>query len=534
MLVQKKLNPIYPALFSGVLFFAAWPVSPLTPFVFFAFVPLMLLSANLTKAKSFYFYAFIGMLVFNTLSTWWIWNSTDVGSIMAIIANSLLMALPLLLYHKCKKVLGNYWGSASLIVFYLAFEYLHLNWQLSWPWLTMGNVFAAQTSWVQWYEYTGAAGGSFWVLLVNVLIFHWIIYTRNKNPEEKGFKFYINWRLSFVIAAIVLPIVCSLIIGLNGIVFKERTNNVVIVQPNIDPYGKFESGSVARQIQILLSLTHEKVDSSTRLVIWPETAMSYDVTENEVLNNHAYETVKLFLQHYPKLHILTGISTYKFTDNKDQPAVRTLKDGRMVISYNTAVLLNAKNPPQFYHKSKLVPGVETIPSFLNFLSPVFEQFGGSAAGYGKSDSAIVLNAVDSIETFKCAPIICYESIYGEYVTEYVKKGANLLTIITNDGWWGNTPGHKQHLAYAKLRAIETRRWVARSANTGISAFINPYGRIMERKEWDEAASLSYQVSLKTSETFYVKYGDYIFRVALVFSVIFVLVYFIIIIKKRIK
>ncbi|MFZ8281203.1 nitrilase-related carbon-nitrogen hydrolase, partial [Staphylococcus aureus] len=77
-----------------------------------------------------------------------------------------------------------------------------------------------------------------------------------------------------------------------------------------------------------------------------------------------------------------------------------------------------------------------------------------------------------------APIICYESIYGEYIRTYVQKKATLLSIITNDGWWGNTPGYQQHLAYAKLRAIENNRWVVRSANTGVSAIINNKGNLL--------------------------------------------------------
>lgn len=118
-----------------------------------------------------------------------------------------------------------------------------------------------------------------------------------------------------------------------------------------------------------------------------------------------------------------------------------------------------------------------------------------------------------------APIICYESIYGEYVAGYVSKGANLLTIMTNDGWWGNTPGHKQHLHYARLRAIETRTWIARSANTGISAVIDPFGEIVATQPWDTAAVINTKMPpsydpdwiAPQEKTFYVRYGDYLYR-----------------------
>src|SRR5574343_444659 len=84
---------------------------------------------------------------------------------------------------------------------------------------------------------------------------------------------------------------------------------------------------------------------------------------------------------------------------------------------------------------------------------------------------IWLEFVHCIINLKLAPAVCYESVYGDFMAKYIRSGAEVICIITNDGWWGNTPGHRQHLAYAKLRAIETRKQIIRSANTGISCFV---------------------------------------------------------------
>ena len=108
--------------------------------------------------------------------------------------------------------------------------------------------------------------------------------------------------------------------------------------------------------------------------------------------------------------------------------------------------------------------------------------------------------------------ICYESVYGEHCAKYVRKGARLLTVITNDAWWGNTPGYRQHLSYSRLRAIETRRWVARCGNTGISAIIDPCGRILDRTPWWEEAVLQGSVQLLQGQSFFVRYGDMVGRV----------------------
>ena len=140
---------------------------------------------------------------------------------------------------------------------------------------------------------------------------------------------------------------------------------------------------------------------------------------------------------------------------------------------------------------------------------------------------------DSVD-YITAPIICYESIYGEYVSSYVQKGANILTIITNDGWWGNTNGHKQHLLMAKLRSIETRHWVARSANTGISAVIDPYGKIIEERKWDEAATIKFYIPTATTKTWYTQYGDYIYKLFAVIGTVILCWIFFIWVKKKVS
>jgi apolipoprotein N-acyltransferase len=159
------------SLLSGLLLWAAWPLSPLTFLIFIAFVPLLFLADVVKHRVGFFVYAFITLLTWNAATTWWIWNSTDVGAIAAIITNSLLMTLPWWCYRVFNRLYGNRTGYIALVLFWMGFEYIHLNWQLSWPWLTLGNVFASHPNWVQWYEYTGTSGGSFWILVINLLFF---------------------------------------------------------------------------------------------------------------------------------------------------------------------------------------------------------------------------------------------------------------------------------------------------------------------------------------------------------------------------
>jgi apolipoprotein N-acyltransferase len=190
-------------------------------------------------------------------------------------------------------------------------------------------------------------------------------------------------------------------------------------------------------------------------------------------------------------------------------------------SYNTAIQFN-KNGIKYYHKSKLVPGVEKMP--FPFIFKHIEQFaidlGGTTGSLGiQNERTVFFNNSGKVAI---APVICYESVYSDYVTDYIKNGANLIAIITNDGWWENTPGHKQHLAYAKLRAIETRKEIVRCANTGISCFITSLGEIEQATKYWEKAIISKQVSTTDTQTLFVKFGDVISYLSSIIAILLVI------------
>jgi apolipoprotein N-acyltransferase len=293
--------------------------------------------------------------------------------------------------------------------------------------------------------------------------------------------------------------------------------NIVVVQPNIDPYMKFESGMQKGQLQTLIALSESKIDSSTAMVVWPETALNLpsgidlDKVDQEVYLLPLWT----FLADHPRLTLLTGIEGIRYIPEGSQgeQARAIPNSGYYYESYNAATIINHTGVRQLYYKSKLVPGVETLPSFLRFIASWFEQFGGTGGGYTAQEDRTVL--IDSINGYRIAPAICYESIYGEFLTGYVRNGANLICIITNDGWWANTSGHKQHMQYARLRAIETRRWIARSANTGISAFVSPLGEVLKPEPWDKAAAIKLSVPPVEDIVFFARHGDLLSRICVV-------------------
>jgi apolipoprotein N-acyltransferase len=527
--VIKKRYLFLLSLISGLLLSFGWPARGFPVLLFGGFVPLLFIEDYIYRNKklfsrlSFFFYAFISMMLWNILTTYWIYYSTAVGVILAVVLNTLFMSFTLSLFHYSRIVLKHNSAYITFILYWISFEYLHLNWELTWPWMNLGNGFANFPSWIQWYEYTGSFGGTLWILLVNYMIFRAI---KMFFFSEKTSKYRLNYSLSSI-GLVIIPVIISVIIYFN---YKEKGKqaNVIIVQPNIDPYNdKFDSMTPEQQLAKLLKLAKIKTNQNTDLLVGPETAIPEIVCEDLLDESNGIDSLKCFIKKYPQLNILLGLSSFKvFKPGETISATaRPYNNTEWFDEYNSALMLAPSLNIQLYHKSKLVPGVEKMPwsEHLKFLEKYALDLGGTVGSLGIQNERSVFYSQD--KKIKAAPVICYESIYGEYVSEYVKNGANVICIITNDGWWRNTAGYRQHFCYAKLRAIETRRSVVQSANTGISGFINERGDVQQKTDWWEGDVLQQKVLLNEDKTFYVKYGDYIARfskylsiMALLFSV----------------
>lgn len=515
-MTSSKYSSLVLSFIGAILLWAAWPTSPFTILIFIAWLPMFFIAEKVKNWKIFFGYTYLMMLLWNLLTTWWVANSTVVGGISAFIANSLIMCIPWLLYFFTKKRLGNLWAGLAFIAYWIAYEYLHHNWDLSWPWLTLGNAFATHPGWVQWYEYTGTTGGSFWVLLANVVLFNAFYLYRYEGRSTNYFKNIIAF-----IFILFIPIVISFFLKRNLTLIHNKYN-IVVVQPNIDPWDtKFAAGKEEAQIQKLISLSQKQIDANTALVVWPETAVPFQADENRLKEDFRLAPVWGFLKNNPNINLLTGIEGYKQFDHKESRYAKQFREGSGYYeSYNSAALLDSFSI-QIYHKSKLVPGAEILPWFLNFMARAFDKFGGITGAYARDNKAKVLHSTNN--TFTVAPLICYESIYSDYMSDFTRQNANLICVITNDGWWSDTQGYKQHMNYARLRAIESRKWVARSANTGISCFIDPYGNIVQQLGWNTEGALKQDVAAFADKTFYSKHGDYLSKIFSVFAVLSLLI-----------
>lgn len=501
---------------TGVLLWLSWPERGFTPLVFIAWVPLFFAEYSfsnvhkMSKGIRMFGNFFLGLFVWNSLTTWWIYNATGAGSIAAIGLNSLFMTVPWFLFYLIKRKHGSGAGYTSLVFFWIAFEYLHLNWEISWPWLTLGNVFAIHPGWIQWYEFTGVLGGTLWVLVINMLLFQLL-----KNLWYKDLLFRIRTFNVFLITAIIFvllagPLISSLHMYYNH-VDEGKPIKVVVLQPNVDPYNEKFNGTGMDQLAAMLRLASTVIDSTTKFCIAPETALPDGIHEENVGTSPSVKLIKSVISKYPGLNMITGLTSFRTYHIGEKIPVTARSSGNGSEFYdifNAAMLINNNDAIEIYHKSRLVPGVEKMPypKIFGFLEKYSLELGGTSGSLGTQDSRINLVSNDGIAV---APAICYESIYGDFMSGYMRDTAEFIAVITNDGWWGNTPGYRQHMNYARLLAVEFRKSVARSANTGISCFINQRGDIMKQSEWWKEDVLSETILKNNNITFYAKHGDYI-------------------------
>lgn len=522
MYLTKK--PLFLSLLSGVLLGLCWPTYGVTILVFIALIPLLKIEMIYSERKNnlaFFIYSFLTFLIWNLSTTWWLIYASFGGMLFANLCNTLFYSLVFVLFHWAKKRLPLRSAYIFLVSLWLAFEKLHLFWDLSWPWLHLGHAFADKIYWIQWYEYTGVAGGSLWVLLINIGLFE-MLKKYYSSPKIVLLKKTIPWL--FMIA---LPIVFSFYLY-NKVLPGTEKINVLLVQPNIDPYTEKYGKSNADFFNAFEEQIHRQITGATDYILLPETYFA----DGKGLQLKTYEQSDLhfafqrFLGDYQNTEIISGIQFYDVYRGKQAPTLTAneIRKGIFADFYNSAVREHYQSPIEVYHKSKLVVGVENLPFkwvLKPFIGSVLLDMGGTVASRVTQPKRSVFE--HHSKAVVAAPIICYESIYGAFVSDYVKQGATFLAVISNDAWWDNTEGHRQLLRYTQLRAIENRRAIARSANTGISALVNARGELVNSLSYGKKGVLTANLFSRNELTFYTQYDDILYRWAVfVFALLLLL------------
>ena len=485
-----------------------------------ALVPLFLAEqlAHNSGKKHFFHVAYTSFLVWNLITTFWVWFATPPGAVAAFLLNTLQMAFLFTLFRWMRKFTNGFLPYIFFCIIWLAWEHSYQNWQITWPWLILGNSFSTSIKHIQWYEFTGVLGGSLWILLTNMLIHRIILLKNRKKP--------IRVSVASVAVLIFFPMIFSHILYST---YKETPApaQFAVLQPNIDPYkDKFGGMNQMQQTEVLLDLAMEARNSLSGeecTVLAPETFIFTErwktrLQEDNPMLNPAYRSIAGWVAD----ENMSGRKTDMIVG-----AVGYLGEE----CFNSAVFMAPQGDsamavvPDYYHKSKLVVLAESNPfkkGPFKFMDKLVSGIAGGIGDFGTQPNRSVFETPGGV---KIGTAICYESVFGDFFREWALNGANVMSVITNDGWWKDTPGHKQHLNYARLRAIENRRSIARSANTGISAFINQRGDILQQAGWWKKGYLAGTLNLNEEKTIFTVHGDIIGRLSRFLAFLFLLMGF---------
>lgn len=486
---------------AGLLLGLSFPPINLSFLSIPAFMLFFYLADKTHTYRQLAYFSYAGFVAWNLIGTYWLMMASAVAGVAAVLANSALMTIPLCMaaffMRKGKGPLLAALLSASA---WVGYEFLHHHWDLAWPWLAIGNGWANQISLIQYISVTGHLGISFWVVLTAALAYQALkLHSKSMRTAAIG-------------VFLIFPLWSFLLFEDSDTFASENGTEVAVIQPNHDSYQDYGGMSgLAEVVDSLLALSARVRTPQTELIVWPENAIDGAIFIESGTVQRMADSARAWNSYF-----IAGTGLFELYDEANKPSlVRGHFQGQPYNYFNSALFIGPQGFIERYNKAKLVPIVERLP-FVDFLNRI-DVFGwvdwGPISGFGKGADTDMLQT----GSFSTSGLICYDSVYPTWIREFVQENATFITIITNDGWWGNTSGHHQHFAYARLRAIEFDRWIVRSANNGISGIIYPNGVIHTKTAYWERTGFTADVGNRHTKTIYSRFGNWFPILCLIFS-----------------
>lgn len=491
---------------SGIILGISFPPFPFpfTLLIFVGLIPYFIVIKRRTTLASISSATFLFSLVFSLITIYWVgsWSSEAdpylmLAGVALLLVYPCVMLIPSTLFYLIRKVFPKFDAIWFFPLFWVTLEYLLTQTDLRFPWLLLGHGLAKFNLFIQGADIVGTNGLSLIATYINVLLFKSFF---EKNSEEK-------FRLKPLLIAVFI-FLCMIIYGIyktSTFRISERKVKVGIVQPNLNPWDKWSTGNLSDLLNMYLTLSQKCVDEGAEVILWPETALpvyafggTYPMVENSIYNFLDTNNVSL----------LTGMPDIIYDLNQNSIPEDSKYSGQGNYYYRTYNAVLGLNPGsrniQRYGKMKLVPLGERVP-FVDqfaFLGDLLKWGVGITGWNIGKDTTVFKIKNEKIDTIKVGGLVCYESVDPVFVTAFVQKGAELITVVTNDSWYGKSSGPYQHKDFAMLRAVENRRSVVRCANGGVSCIINAKGKILAETEMFEKTTLVGEVPLQDEKTFY--------------------------------
>lgn len=499
---------------SGILIgvsFTPFPM-PFPMFLFFAFIPYFFVLQKRSTLLKINQGNYLLVIILSIVTIYWVgsWQSKAdpflmMGGGVLIFFYPVVFLIPSTLYYLSSKIFKGKFILWLFPLFWVTGEFLLTLTDLKFPWLTLGHGLAKFTAFIQIADIIGAFGLSLVVLYINVLLFK-----TAKIISEGSKKFILQISLASLL--FLIPVIYGAVkLG----EYQESANKVRvgIIQPNIDPWDKWEVGSLNDLADLYFDLSQKCIDQGAEIIIWPETALPVYLLSGSYQN--IVDTIYSFLK-MNNVHLMTGMPDIKFYFNKDEAPENSkfAQDAEYYYTTYNAILLFSpdESEVQRYGKMHLVPLGEKTPFVdqIPFLGDLL-KWGVGLSGWNTGQDTTVFSANINSKEVQIGGIVCFESVFPVFVTHFADRNAQFLVVVTNDSWYGNSSGPYQHKEFAALRAVENRRAVVRSANGGISCLIDARGITIEETKMFTRDYLVVDVSLNDEKTFYTK-NPFIFPV----------------------
>lgn len=490
---QKNKERLLLAL-SGIMMGLSFPPVPAPVLMFAGLVPFFYAIEKREHLIDLNRAAYIMAFFFSVTSVYWVgaWQVANdpflmIAGALLLFVNPVFFLIPTTIYYFAKKFLKPEIALLLFPFFWVTYEYVYMLTDASFPWLTLGNGLSHFNYFIQIADIVGAMGLSLIVVYINLFLYQAIRYYKTAKAKSTVF-------VAAAVIMFLIPVVYGAI-RVNTYKVSGRKVKVGLIQPNLDPYEKWAGGSLVDILEEYTTLSKQAVNNGAEMLIWPETALpvylfggNYPGTVSRIYDFLRTNNVQL----------LTGMPDLIYYEGDNYPSdAKVNKIGTFhYATYNAVLLLNPYSGEiQRYGKMKLVPFGERVPfvDALPFLGS-FIQWGVGISGWNVGRDTVNFNVstFKPVQTeqvaehvtkssaavnksFKVNALICYESIYPTFIANFTQKGSEMIAVVTNDSWYGNSSGPYQHKEISVLRAVENRRSVVRAANGGISCYINPLG-----------------------------------------------------------
>ncbi len=506
---QKLRSERFMIVLSGVLMGFAYPPFPFPITAFFALVPLLYVLTRREKLIDLNRAAYLFGFVTGIVALYWVGAYTVgkdpflmTGGVLMLVANPIFFIVPSTLYYAVAR--SRYIGKEKAIwfipPFWALYEYFYMNIDLNFPWITISNSLANFPLFYKISDIIGALGVTMLILYINICLYKiWISWKSEKKIER--------FSVRIVNILILVPLFYGIITHDDTPV--KETLRTGLVQPNLDPYEKWAGGNLDDILNKYFTLSDKAVREGAQLIIWPETALPV------YLMNGQYDAQVQRIYAYAdsnKVYILSGMPHIKMFQQGEKlpPDVKSYPESDIKYATYNSVLLFAPDDRtvQQYGKVKLVPFGERTPYIdqLPFLGDMLKWgVGLSSWNVGQESKVFSVNIKTSVEKreVKFGALVCFESVFPYFVSEFSQKGAEFFAVVTNDSWYGNTSGPYQHKEFSVLRSLENHRSFVRAANGGISCLIDHTGETVKATKMFETDVITVDVPLQKRGTVFV-------------------------------